>query len=96
MVRRYRFEEATLAYFKIIFHYSRKDREKHKENLVTEDGDAIDIQTLNLKSVCPPVLSVQEVIQRAVMLKPMEDKMSGELTAVIPGNILPSRKSLFI
>jgi len=37
MVRSYRFEEAALAYFKIIFQYSRKYGEKYKENLVTED-----------------------------------------------------------
>lgn len=37
-------------------------------NLVTEDSNPIDIQTLNLKNACP-VLSVQEVTQRAVILK---------------------------
>jgi long-subunit fatty acid transport protein len=68
MVRSYRFEKATLAYFKITFQYSRKDSENYKENLVTDDSNPIDIQTLNLTNACP-VLSVQEVIQRAVILK---------------------------
>lgn len=93
-MRRYPFEEANLAYFKIIFQHSREDGEKYKEILVTEDSNTVDTQTLNLTNAYP-VLSVHEVIQRAEILKRKEVKMSGDLTEDIPANILPSRKSLF-
>jgi len=95
-VRSYRIQEDTLAYFKIIFQNSWKDSKKYKENLVGRDGNPIDIRNLNLTNMFPSVLSVQDVIQRAVILKLMDEKTSGYLTADIPGNILPSRKSLFV
>jgi len=38
---------------------------------------------------------VQEVIQRPVILKPVEEKMSGDLTADIAAYILPLRKNPF-
>jgi len=57
-------------------------------------GNPIDIKNLNLTNACP-VLSVQEVIQRAVILKLTEEKMSGDLKEGILANILPSRKNPF-